>query len=49
MLFLIGQSTVLSELLMGQFEWGLSSHSWGSSMGQLVTDSKFLMANPYSS
>jgi hypothetical protein len=27
----------------------LASCSWGSNMGQLVTDSRFLMASPYSS
>ena len=26
-----------------------ASYLWGSSMGQLVTDSRFLMASPYSS
>jgi hypothetical protein len=40
---------VLGELLTGEFEWGPGSHSWGSGMGQLVTDSKFLIANSYSS
>jgi hypothetical protein len=40
---------VLGELLMGQSEWGLGSHSWGSSLGRLAIDSKFLMADPYSS
>jgi hypothetical protein len=40
---------VLGELLTGQFEWGPGSHSWGSGMGQLVTDSRFLAASPYSS
>jgi hypothetical protein len=40
---------VLGELLTGQFEWGPSSRSWGSGMGQLVTDSRLLMASPYSS
>jgi hypothetical protein len=40
---------VLSELLMGQSEWGPGSRSWGSSLGQLAIDSKFLMADPYSS
>jgi hypothetical protein len=39
----------LGELLMGQFEWGSSSRSWGSSMGQLVTNSIFLTVSPYSS
>jgi hypothetical protein len=47
--FLIGRSMVLSELLTGRFEWGPSSRLRGSSMGQLVIDSKFLMASPYSS
>jgi hypothetical protein len=40
---------VLGELLTGQFEWDPSSHSQGSGMGLLVTDSRFLMASPYSS
>jgi hypothetical protein len=47
--FLVGQTMVLGELLTGQFEWGPGSHSQGSGMGQLVTDSKFLMASSYSS
>jgi hypothetical protein len=40
---------VLGELLTGYFEWGPGSRSWGSDMGQLVTNSKYLMASPYSS
>jgi hypothetical protein len=40
---------VLGELLTGQFEWGSGSHLRGSGMGQLVTDSGFLTASPYSS
>jgi hypothetical protein len=39
---------VLGELPTGQFEWGLSFHSRGSIMGQLVTDSRFFTASPYS-
>jgi hypothetical protein len=39
----------LGELLTGQFRWGPSSCSRGPDMGQLVTDSRFLMASPYSS
>jgi hypothetical protein len=40
---------VLGELLTSQFKWGPSSRSWGSNMGQLVTDSRFLTPSPYSS
>jgi hypothetical protein len=40
---------VLGELLSGWFEWGLASRPQGSGMGQLVTNSRFLMANPHSS
>jgi hypothetical protein len=47
--FLVGQTMVLSELLTGQFEWGPGSHLWGSGMGQLVTDFRFLTASPQSS
>jgi hypothetical protein len=47
--FLVGRTMVLGELLTGQFEWGPSSRSRGSDMGQLVTDSRFLTASPYSS
>jgi hypothetical protein len=47
--FLVGRIMVLDELLTGQFEWGRSSRSWGSSMGQLVTDPRFLTASPSSS
>jgi hypothetical protein len=40
---------VLGELLTGQFEWGPSSLSRGSSLGRLATDSRFLTASLYSS
>ena len=40
---------VLGELLTGLSEWGPAFCSWGSGMGQLVTDSRLLVANPYSS
>jgi hypothetical protein len=46
--FLIGRNVVLSKLVMDQSEWGPSSRSRGSDLGQLVTDSKLSMANPYS-
>jgi hypothetical protein len=44
--FLVRRIMVLDELLMGQLEWGPGSHSRGSGMGQLVTDSRFLAASP---
>jgi hypothetical protein len=39
---------VLGELLTGWSEWGLSFRPWGSSVGQLVTESRFSMANLFS-
>jgi hypothetical protein len=48
-IFLAGRTMDLGELLMGQFEWCLGSHSWGFGIGQLVTNSKFLTTSPYSS
>jgi hypothetical protein len=42
MVFLAGRTVVLGELLTG-------FHSWGSMMGQLVTDSRLSAADPYSS
>jgi hypothetical protein len=42
MFSLVGRNAVLIELVTSQFEWGPSSHSRGSSVGQLVTDSKLL-------
>jgi hypothetical protein len=47
--FLVRRIMVLGELPTGPFEWGPNSHSRGSGMGQLVTDSRFLTASPYSS
>ena len=47
--FLGGRNTVLGELLTGRSEWGPGPRSWGSGVGQLVTDSRFLTAGPYSS
>ena len=49
MFFLDGRNMVLGELLTGLSEWGLGFPFMGSDMGQLVTDSRFLVANPYSS
>jgi hypothetical protein len=49
MIFLDGRIMVLGELLMSQSEWGLGSHSRGSSLGRLAIGSRFLTANPYSS
>jgi hypothetical protein len=40
---------VLGELVTGRFEWGPGSRPRGSDMGQLVTNSRFSVANPYSS
>jgi hypothetical protein len=47
--FLAGRTVVLGELLTGWFEWGPGSRSQGSVVGQPVTDSRLLAANPYSS
>ena len=49
MIFLYGRIMVLGELLMGWSEWGPTSHSWRSGLGELVIDSRFLAVNPYSS
>jgi hypothetical protein len=46
--FIVGQNAVLSELVTGQSEWGPGSRSRGSSLGQLVIDSKLSTADPYS-
>ena len=40
---------VLGELLTGSLSGAPASHSRGSGMGHLVTDSRFSVANPYSS
>jgi hypothetical protein len=48
-IFLAGRTVVLGELLTGWFEWGPSSCSQGSIVDQLVTDSRLLATNPYSS
>jgi hypothetical protein len=42
------ENMTLGELITGWSEWGPSSLSWGSSMGQQVTDSRFSMADSYS-
>jgi hypothetical protein len=49
MVFLAGRTMVLDELLTGWFKWIPSSHSWGSVVGQLVTDSRLSTTNLYSS
>ena len=40
---------VLGEVLTASPSGAPTSCLWGSSMGQLVTDSRFSVANPYSS
>jgi hypothetical protein len=46
--FSVGRNVVLVELLTGWSEWGPRSRPRGSGVGQLVTDSRFLMADPFS-
>ena len=47
MFFLDGRNMVLGELLTGSPSGAPASRSWGFGMGQLVTDSRLLAANPY--
>jgi hypothetical protein len=48
MFFLVGRNAVLGELVTGESEWGPSSCSRGSGMGQLVTDFKLSTVDLYS-